>query len=249
MKIIISPAKKMNANEDFIPWENLPACLGQAEEIHQYLLGLTFEEQKTLWKCNDEIASLNHQRLKEMSLTKGLVPALLSYEGLQYQYMAPQVFSNQQWEYVNKHLVILSGLYGALRPTDGITPYRLEMQSKFSKPMGSFKDLYKYWGDSIYKELTKDSNVILNLASKEYSKAIEKYLAPSDVMVTCTFGTLVEGKFKVKATEAKMARGEMVRYLATHQVGELDGVKGFDSMNYTYSTALSTEKEFVFLRG
>jgi len=248
MKIIISPAKKMNTEEDFIPYDNLPVFLERAQEIKTYLNSLSYEELKSIWKCNDEIATLNKERLEEMSLTNRLVPALLSYEGLQYQYMAPQVFDLGQWEYVKKHLLILSGFYGVLRPTDGITPYRLEMLSKFQKPLQVSKNLYQYWGDSLYREVVKDSRVILNLASKEYSKAIEKYLTAEDRMITCTFGSEVNGLVKVKATEAKMARGEMVRYLALHRIEEPEAVKRFDSMNFSFSEKHSDHNHFVFLK-
>jgi len=249
MKIIISPAKKMNTDEDFIPHDNLPVFLEQAQEIKDYLNNLSYEELKAIWKCNDEIATLNKERLESMSLTERLVPALLSYEGLQYQYMAAPVFDEDQWEYVKEHLLILSGFYGVLRPTDGITPYRLEMLSKFKEPLQVHTNLYQYWGDKLYREVTKSSRVILNLASKEYSKAIEKYLTADDRMITCTFGAEVDGKVKVKATEAKMARGEMVRYLATHQVTEPEAVKKFDSMNFKFSEEHSDNNHFVFLKG
>ena len=248
MKIIISPAKKMNDTEDFLPWDQLPVFIDRAETIKNYLQGQSYEALKTIWKCNDDIATLNQGRIQSMSLTQRLVPALLSYEGLQYQYMAPQVFDKGQWEYVKKHLVILSGFYGVLRPTDGITPYRLEMQAKLASPLEGAKNFYAYWGRAIYDELAKDTDLILNLASKEYSKAIEKYVAPGKQMITCTFGTEVDGKVKVKATEAKMARGEMVRYLAQHQAADPAAIKQFDSMAYSFSEKHSGTSHFVFLK-
>ena len=91
---------------------------------------LSFEESRKLWDCNEKIAELNVQRLAKMELRRGLTPAILSYEGIQYQYMAPAVFEESQYEYIQKHLRILSGFYGILKPMDGVTPYRLEMQSK-----------------------------------------------------------------------------------------------------------------------
>lgn len=246
MKIIISPAKKMNSDQDFMAPKGLPKFIDRAEDIINYLGTLSYDELKAIWKCNDAIAAQNSERIQNMNLRESLVPALLSYEGLQYQYMAPQVFDNAQWEYVGNHLVILSGLYGALKPLDGISPYRLEMLSKFEKPLENHKNLYSYWGDALYQELKGHS--ILNLASKEYSKCIEKYLGPGDVMVTCTFGSLVDGKVKVKATDAKMARGEMVRYLAERQVADLEGAKHFNSMGYQFSEEHSTDNSFVFLK-
>lgn len=252
MKIIISPAKTMNNDEETLLWETLPVFLDKTREIKEYLSGLPYDELKNIWKCNDKIAELNYRRIQNMELDKRLVPALLAYEGLQYQSMSPEVFDEQQWQYVKEHLLILSGFYGVLRAMDGITPYRLEMQAKLDKPLGKEKNLYAYWGDTIYKELTKDSSLIVNLASKEYSKVIEKYLTDDVQMITCVFGSLVEvkgeWKVKVKATEAKMARGEMVRYLARHQVEDAESIKEFDSLGYVLSEENSDENNYVFLK-
>ena len=182
-----------------------------------------------------------------MDLERQLTPAIISYEGIQYQYMSPMVFSEECLDYVQKHLRILSGFYGVLKPFDGVTPYRLEMQAKAS--VGSFKDLYEYWGDSLYQELTSDGDhVILNLASKEYSKCIEKYAGNDDLFVTCVFGELIDGKVIQKGTLAKMARGEMVRFLAENQVDTLDGVKQFQGLGYQFFEELSSEKEYIFIK-
>jgi len=111
------------------------------------------------------------------------------------------------------------------------------------------KNLYEFWGDSLYKELRKESNVILNLASKEYSKCIEKYLSDDDVFITCIFGELKEdGKIKVKATEAKMARGLMVRYMASNNITDIEDIKKFADLSFKYSAEHSTDKEFVFIK-
>ena len=126
-----------------------------------------------------------------MDLERRLTPALLSYEGIQYQYMAPGVFEQGQWDYVQEHLRILSGFYGILKPLDGIVPYRLEMQAKVELPSG-IKSLYDYWGSSICRELAADETLIVNLASKEYSRAVEPYLEAHIDNVNCVFGTLAE---------------------------------------------------------
>ena len=169
MKIIISPAKKMNINTDVFGHTDLPVFLSRTKELMNYMKSLSFTEAKKLWGCNDKIAVQNFERYGTMDLERQLTPAIISYEGIQYQYMSPMVFSEECLDYVQKHLRILSGFYGILKPFDGVTPYRLEMQAKAS--VGSFKDLYEYWGDSLYQELTSDGDhVILNLASKEYSK-------------------------------------------------------------------------------
>lgn len=247
MKIIISPAKKMNIDTDTLECRGLPVFLDEAGELLEWMKRLTFAQAKELWKCNDKIAELNYKRFQEMELRRNLTPAVIAYEGIQYQYMAPTVFGGAQTDYIQEHLRILSGFYGVLKPFDGVTPYRLEMQAKASEA----GDLYKFWGDKLYREVEgeeKDDGFILNLASKEYSKCVEKYLTPEDTYVTVVFGELADGKVKQKGTLAKMARGEMVRYLAEKEVEDPDGIKEFDRLGYCFEETLSNEKEYVFLK-
>ena len=247
MKIIISPAKKMNIDTDTLAFRSMPVFLSEAEELLAWMRRLTFAEAKAVWKCNDKIAEQNYRRFQEMDLERNLTPAVIAYEGIQYQYMAPAVFGGAQTDYIQEHLRILSGFYGVLKPFDGVTPYRLEMQTKASDA----GDLYKFWGDKLYREVAgeeKDDGLILNLASKEYSKCIEKYLTPEDTYVTVVFGELADGKVKQKGTLAKMARGEMVRYLAENKVEDPERIKGFDRLGYCFEETLSNEKEYVFLK-
>ena len=245
MKIIISPAKKMNVDTDTLAPEGVPVFLEETEELLAWMRQLSWLEAKELWKCNDRIADQNYQRLQEMDLRKNLTPAVVSYEGIQYQYMAPAVFDESQMKYIREHLRILSGFYGVLRPFDGVVPYRLEMQAKASKE----GDLYKFWADKLYQELKKDEEAfLLNLASKEYSRCIEKYLQPGDVFLTCVFAEVENGKVKQKGTYANMARGEMVRYLTENQVENLDEIKSFDRLGYRFDEGLSTESKYVFLK-
>ena len=252
MKIIISPAKKMNIREDELEWADLPCFLSRAEELKKYIQGLDLEQARKLWQCNETIARLNYRRFQDMDLERRLPPALLSYEGIQYQYMAPGVFEQGQWDYVQEHLRILSGFYGILKPLDGIVPYRLEMQAKVELPSG-IKSLYDYWGSAICRELAADETLIVNLASKEYSRAVEPYLEAHIDYVTCVFGTPSEDgkggfKVKVKATEAKMARGEMVRFMAERGVRDAEGLKEFDRLGYGYCQEKSGDKEYVFIK-
>lgn len=245
MKIIISPAKKMEICNYDILSESTPCFIEKTQILYEVLRNLSYEDLKLLLSCNDDIALLNFERYAHMNLKKNLTPAILSYNGIQYKYMAPNVFNNNEFDYLKKHLRILSGFYGILNPFDGVVPYRLEMQAKLK--FDNYKNLYNFWGDSIYKELTKNDNIILNLASKEYSKTVEKYLTSKDLFITCIFGTLKDSKIKIKATEAKMARGLMVRYLAENQIENVEKIKNFSELNFSYSEEYSTEKEFVFL--
>ncbi len=246
MKIILSPAKKMNTDTDTLEYDGLPVFLDQTEEILKWLRAQSPDNLRKLWGCNDKIAQQNFQRIKEMNLRKNLTPAILSYEGIAYQYMAPAVFENSSFDYVQEHLRILSGFYGVLKPMDGVTPYRLEMQAKAG--INGKKDLYDLWGSRLYDEVIDDSHVIINLASKEYSKCIEKYLKSDDYYVTVTFGEMVKGKLVTKGTYAKMARGEMVRFMAENQIKDPEQIKGFDRLGYVYRDELSGDGEIVFER-
>ena len=143
-----------------------------------------------IWKCNDKITEQNFNRLENMDLYHLLTPAVLSYEGIAFQYMAPSVFEDSQFEYVQNHLRILSAFYGVLKPLDGVTPYRLEMQAKVG--IGDAKNLYEYWGDMLYCSVIDNSRIIINLASKEYSKSIEKYLTLRDKYITIVFASYQE---------------------------------------------------------
>ncbi len=268
LKVIISPAKKMNAADDFPVEVRVPRFLEETRALMEYLQGLTYEELKGIWKCNDAIAAQNVERLRGMNLTSRLTPAVMTYEGIQYQTMAPAVMEQDALDYLGKHLYILSGFYGILQAFDGVTPYRLEMQAKVDwmpdcvdgKQSGSAGDqgsaagkrvtsLYDYWGDKLYRVLAEPGDVIVNLASKEYSKAIEPWLEPEVPMISCVFGELDEehsDRIRVKATAAKMARGAMVRFMAQHQVTEPEQLKGFDELGYRYLENQSDEHTYVF---
>ena len=246
MRIIISPAKKMKVDTDSFPYRDLPVFLSNTEEICGELQSMSYEELKKLWKCNDQIAQLNVRRLREMDLLGRLTPAVLAYEGIQYQYMAPGVFTDQEFGYIQEHLRILSGFYGILRPFDGVTPYRLEMQAKLR--MGACKDLYAYWGDRLAQTLCAESNCILNLASREYSICVSKYLPDTARFITCVFGEENDGKVIEKGTMCKMARGEMVRFMAQYQIENPDQIKSFDRLNYRFDESRSDDSTYIFLR-
>lgn len=246
MRIILSPAKKMNVCQDLLPYTALPAFREQTEEILDWLKSKSFEELKALWKCSDPIARQNVKRLENMKIDRNLSPAILSYEGIAYQYMAPSVFEHGQLAYVQEHLRILSGFYGVLRPMDGVVPYRLEMQAKAA--IGGHRNLYEFWGDRIYQAVRDDSGTIINLASKEYSRCVEAYLTDEDFFITCDFMEESGGKLVTKGTYAKMARGEMVRFLAEHGIETPEGLRQFDRLGYKFRRELSDEKRYVFVK-
>lgn len=247
-RIIISPAKKMRDEAEAFPWKGVPEYIEETRELLTVLRGYSETELRELFAANETITHENFLRYGRMNLKCGLGAALLMYVGLQYQYMAPHLFSQAEWSYACRHLRILSGFYGILRPDDGIVPYRLEMQARLSGPWG--RDLYAFWGDRLFRALGEGEGrlLVLNLASKEYSRAVQPWLRPDDRFVTCVFGTLREGKIRVKATEAKMARGEMVRFLAGCGARDLEAVKAFEGLGFSFDGSRSSQSELVFLK-
>lgn len=246
MRIILSPAKKMKEDTDSLAPVGLPVYLEQTTEILSWLRGQSRENLQKLWKCNDKIAEQNFRRLEQMDLYGRLTSAILSYEGIAYQYMAPAVFEEGQLAYVQKNLRILSAFYGVLKPMDGVTPYRLEMQAKAS--INGQKDLYALWDRRLYEEVRDDSGIIINLASKEYSRCVEKYLTDTDRYITVVFCEKSGEKLVTKGTYAKMARGEMVRYMAENKIENPKEIRNFDRLGYVFRADLSTEKEYIFER-
>jgi len=246
MRIIISPAKQMRVDTDTFACREIPVFPEKTKILLNYISGLSYEEQKTLWACNDRIAGENAERFRNMDLRKGLTPAILAYDGIQYTYMAPAVFEDGQFDYVQEHLRILSGFYGVVKPLDGVVPYRLEMQAKAKLP--GFRNLYEFWGEDLYREVMDESRVLVNLASKEYSKCIEKYLKPGDRYITCIFGEPEGDKIVQKGVYAKMARGEMVRFMAGMQAETPEQMKDFSWSGYRFAEERSSETEYVFVR-
>ena len=247
MRIIISPAKKMIVDTDSFPPEGLPAFLPKTERLLSALRSMSPAALQALWKCNNAIAALNVDRLASMDLRRNLTPAILSYEGIQYRYMAPTVFEQSQLDYIRDHLRILSGFYGLLRPFDGVTPYRLEMQAKLA--VDGCRDLYAFWGGALAEALALETGLVVNLASKEYSKAVEPHLPPSVRFLTCTFGEEKDGKILEKGTACKMARGQMVRWMAERSIDRAENLRNFDNLGYAFSPVHSSENHFVFLKG
>ena len=246
MKIILSSAKKMRSDLDGLPPRALPQFIDRAERLRDVLRGMSYDELKKLWKCNDQIAALNVERLRHMDLHHALTPALFAYDGIAFQYMRPNVFADAELSYVENHLRILSGFYGVLRPFDGVTPYRLEMGAKLS--VDGCRDLYSYWGGAPAESVCAGTNLILNLASKEYSQTIEKHLPPSVRFVTVVFGEHMGVKTVEKGTMCKMVRGKMVRWMAEQSVKAPEELTGFDCLGYRFCPEESDQTVLTFLR-
>ena len=245
MRIIIAPAKRMVVDTDSFAMDSLPQFLEQTERLKAALQSMSPQDLQALWKCNDAIAKLNIERLAQMDLRRNLTPAIFSYEGIQYRYMAPGVMETAHLDYLREHLRILSGFYGLLRPFDSVTPYRLEMQAKLE--VDSCRDLYQFWGDRLAHQLASETDVVLNLASKEYSKAVETHLPKTMQLITCVFGESKDGKVIEKGTKCKMARGQMVRWLAENQIKSPEDLQAFDQLGYQFCRSTSAGNHTVLL--
>ncbi|MGN1277455.1 MAG: peroxide stress protein YaaA [Floccifex sp.] len=234
MKIIISPAKQMKEVDIQLDYTS-PLFLKKTEELVKHIQSLDYPTLKKVLKCNDKLASqaYDYYQLFHRQCT---YPALMCYSGIQYQYMHSQIFEDIEIDYLQDHLYILSGLYGLLKPKDGIHFYRLEMQAKL--PFS----LYEFWKDEIAKAI--EEGPILNLASEEYAKVIRKYRQLTDVR----FVQFENGKYIEKGVYAKMARGAMVRYCAQNQIENISEIINFDEFGYSYQKELSTDNCYVFLR-
>lgn len=244
MQFIIAPAKKMQVDVDTFAPESFPENLTQTAEILTALRALTPAERQKLWQCSDKLATASEQQLAQLDLKGPLTPAIIAFVGIQYQSMAPDLFTESALQYVQAHLRILSGFYGALRPFDGIVPYRLELGSRLA--VGHTKNLYEYWGTRLHDQLDFTQGPVINLASVEYAKAIRPYLTPDETMLDITFGRMVDGKFKTRATQAKIARGAMVRFAAMNGLTQPEQLKAFDHPHYYYSPSRSTSTDMVF---
>lgn len=246
MKIIISPAKKMKTDKESYTADSLPIFTDKALYLMELLKKKSYDELKELWKCNDKIATQNYERLSNMDIKAAYTPAITAYEGIQYQYMAPSVFSYEELKYVKDHLYIISAFYGLLRPFDAVTSYRLEMQAPLKG--NGFSSLYEYWNKDISDKIFENTNTVINLASKEYSKVVSDFLPDSSKFITCRFGELNNGKVIEKGTFCKMARGDMVRFMAETNAQTTEDIKKYNRMGYEYSNEYSSETEYVFIK-
>lgn len=246
MKIIISPAMKMKIDSESFLARSQPQFLKQASELSTFLKSCSFAELQKIWKSSERTTKEGQRQIKELNLKaeESLTPAIISYSGIQYQYMAPDLFTNPALDYLQDNVRILSGLYGILRPLDGVWPYRLEMKNRlkgFSQP-----DLYKYWGQQLADNLFKEDNIVINLASKEYSKNISPYLTASRRMITIDFQEEKNGKWKTIGVHAKMARGEMVRFIAENCLKKPEQLQDFTDFDFKFVPEKSTPDTYVY---
>lgn len=253
MIVLLSPAKTLDWDPLPTPVESsTPQLSSDAWALVKQLRNASVDELKDLMSLSDKLATLNAERYQDYrrrpaeDVTR---PAVMAFAGDSYRELYARDFDAATLAYAQQHLRILSGLYGVLRPLDAIQPYRLEMGTKLATERG--KNLYAYWGDRITKALNKaleesHSNIVLNLASKEYVKSVNTKQLNAE-MVTPVFKEYKKGTYKTLALFAKRARGAMTHFVLTQQVRELDTLRGWTGLDYTYSED-SKPGELLFLR-
>lgn len=245
MKMILSPAKNLRTFELPGAVTSLPMFETETAELVDILKAMTEDDLKAAMNLGDKLAVLNRERYEAFRFDTDGTPALLAYDGQQYKALAAEGLSAEDWQYANAHLRILDALYGVLKPLDSIYPYRLEMKNKILK-QGS---LYTFWGDKLYRALTEDGDLpLINLASGEYGKAVEKHLKAPEEMITCTFKVMKDGVAKTHSTQSKQARGQMAGWIIRRRVQEPEALKAFGEGGYHFDEALSSDRELVFVK-
>ena len=254
MLMVISPAKTLDydtppATERFTQ----PQHLDQAQELITILRDFSPQQIGQLMKLSDKLAALNVARYG--SWTPRFTPenakqALLAFKGDVYTGLSAEDFSEEDFDFAQRHLRMLSGLYGLLRPLDLMQPYRLEMGTKLQNPRG--KDLYAFWGERISHWLNEalaeqGDDVLLNLASNEYFGAVKRKTLNARV-INVDFKDLKNGQYKIISFYAKKARGLMARYVIRERIDNPEQLKAFDSEGYRYSPEESSVDHLVFLR-
>ncbi|MFD1163324.1 peroxide stress protein YaaA [Hwangdonia seohaensis] len=252
MKLVLSPAKSLDF-ETKIPIQHATeACfLKQAERLNKLLKKKSAKSLSKLMKISDNLGQLNYERNQnwELPFTKDNArQAVYAFSGDVYRGLDAYTIPKENIEKLQNTVRIISGLYGLLKPTDLIQPYRLEMGTKF--PVGKNKNLYEFWRKSVTKALNdelEDDELFLNLASNEYFKAIDTKALKVPV-ITANFKDFKSGEYKTIMTFAKLARGYMTRYIIDTNAKTIDDLKAFNYEGYNFSEPMSTETDLVFIR-
>ena len=250
---IISPAKKL----DYSPIEKnldstVPGLLQHSNELIKYLKSLNPQEVSSLMGLSDKLGALNYERFQEWEtpFTKSnSKQAILAFKGDVYQGLDAESLSKTELIWAQKHVRILSGLYGVLKPLDLMQAYRLEMGTKF--PTNRGKNLYEFWNSIITDELNRTFSskkaTLLNLASNEYFKSINSSELKANV-ITPIFMDRKNGKYKIISFFAKKARGLMTRYVIKNQTEDIADIQNFEEGGYFFNEEMSEDNKPVFCR-
>ncbi|MCC5936204.1 MAG: peroxide stress protein YaaA [Lunatimonas sp.] len=250
MLILISPAKTLDLSESPIEQRSNPDFKREIKELVSIMKKKKPKDIKELMHVSDNLATLNHeryQRFEDDFSVENAKQALLAFKGDVYTKIDVDNFSSEDFEFAQRHLRILSGLYGLLKPLDLIQPYRLEMGVKLKNKKG--KDLYSFWGSKIARAIDEvaEDGVVVNLASQEYFKAVDRSTLQAKV-ITPTFKEYRDGTYKVIGLFAKQARGLMTDFAIKNRLTNPEALKTFQAERYEYSDTLSSEDEWVFVR-
>jgi cytoplasmic iron level regulating protein YaaA (DUF328/UPF0246 family) len=253
MKILISPAKSINEKALKSSDSTIPIFQNEAQKIVKNLRKFKVDDLKQLMSISDDLASLNWKRYKNWkksdSESEELISAGFAFSGEVYRGLDLASLNSEELEIATKSLRILSGMYGILKPNDLIYPYRLEMGTRFS-PIEDQKNLYEFWKDKIAKTLKKEldkEEIIINLASNEYFKAIDVQQIKNKI-ITPVFKEFKNGNFSIVMMYAKHARGAMARYLIQNKITDIEELKLYNIDGYSFDANQSTENEWVFVR-
>lgn len=254
MLIVLSPAKTLDYDTAPVTRKvSLPELLARSSSLVEDARKLTPEGIQKLMGVSEKLAQLNHERFMnwgEPFTRDNAKQAILAFKGDVYTGLEAETMQAADFDYAQKHLRMLSGLYGVLRPLDLMQPYRLEMGLKFANNGG--KNLYEFWGEDITDTLHRQlksigAEVLVNLSSNEYFRAVKPRLLNADI-VTPIFKDLKNGKYKVISFFAKKARGQMTRFIIDRRLQDVAGLKKFKTDGYRYNSAESTARELVFTR-
>lgn len=253
MKLILSPAKSMNFDkQDVTSSSSQISFPDKTEKIMKKLKKLSAKQIGDLMKVSANISDLNYERFQKFSTEftqENAKQAVLAFTGDAYRGMDASSFTQEDFEYAQDHLRILSGLYGLLKPLDLIQPYRLEMSTKI-QVSAKENNLYDVWRKTNTQKLSEElkGDWLVNLASNEYFKSIDTKKLDGKIL-TVGFKDFKNGQYKTIMTYAKFARGLMSRYIIKNKLSDIEGIKGFDFENYVFNNELSSEKDWVFTRG
>ncbi|MEP1446214.1 MAG: peroxide stress protein YaaA [Paraglaciecola sp.] len=254
MLVVISPAKNLDYDTPSITNTfTQPEMLDDSHRLIKHCRKLSPAKISSLMKISDKLAGLNADRYAGWHTpfdNSNAKQALLAFNGDVYSGLDASTFSQDDFDYAQQHLRILSGLYGVLRPLDLMQAYRLEMGTKLDT--GKNKNLYQFWDDRISKKLneaidTQGDNVLINLASNEYFKAVKPKVLNAEIF-TPVFQDCKNGQYKVISFFAKKARGMMARYIIQNRLTDVSDLKKFDSAGYQFSKEKSKGNELVFTR-
>lgn len=237
MKIIISPAKSFKHFENIDTEELL--FPEKTKILVDKIKKLSMNEMGNLNMTNDKLTEKAYYDYQEFDFRDLPNPALFSYDGLVFKQFKMGDF--EDLDYLNDHVFIISALYGLLKPMTGIRDYRLYFDN-------TRYDLYEFWKDDLYKKLYEDNDLVINLASKEYSKTIRPFLKKTDKFITIDFKEVRDGKLKSVVAYMKQARGAMLREIITRKIEDVDEIKKLNINGYTYDPYNSKPDTLTFVR-